>query len=910
MSKFNLSKDLEKVFKRTFEILKFSNVDEVDIDSIISTIVMTYLIEDYKTEKDDLLLNSYFNSVFQSTKGENDKKEIIEYVNSVMNEKINNNRNKVPTSLIGKEDENSIILSESLDFTLRKLEARHEHQEITTFDFFLAASSVSENESVVMNKLKDYSITTESLTQYKMINKEFPDSLFELFGLGDEENGELKEKTISYDNNEPKKKSKEEIENEDKEFEMAGGNSSQDPIGMNDPNTDIPFLENYSVDLNRQCREGKFDPIVGRESEISQLIEVLSCRKKKNAILTGVGGAGKTSVVIGLVQAIESGNVPRELKGKTIRSVDIMAMVSGSTYRGDFEKKLLSTLTELSNHPEIIAFIDEIHNIVGAGSNSDGKGDAGSIMKPYLSGVAGDITVIGATTSEEYRKFIESDGALKRRFQEVVVEEPNVEQTIEILTKIAPKFEEFHRVRYTPEIIEECVKWSNVYINDRNFPDKAIDVLDMSGSLAKLKKIIDISTIENLEKSIKDVIKEKIDLVDKCEFDEAQKRRDLEKILEEQLKKEKDKVTSELNDSSNWPEVTINEVASIISKISKVPIDKIRQTSFGKLKAMKESMERSVIGQGEAINEVSMALNRQFLGLKNQDRPTSILFCGPTGCGKSYLAKIIARELFGTEKALIRIDCSLYTTETSSQKLLGSDPGYVGYNSKTILHDVKKKPFSVILFDEIEKMNSDVINTLFLPLLDEGEVTLSDGEKINFKNSIVIFSSNLGTKELENKTNLGFGGKLTGEKKRNDDKEIVMKAIQKKLRPELIGRIGSMIFFNSLEIEDLKKIFDLEIRKLEDRLKESGFTIEVSEDAKNFIVSKCDLRYGARNLNKQIVTYVENEISNALIEQSDPDNVGKHIIVDLDKESEKIKISFNSIIIANVVDGKKEKTLA
>ena len=909
IERFNLSEDLKQIFGVVFELSRQNDQYEISIDAVISAILCKYV----KVESDeylekiqsfimgsDKLLEGYFETLSEET-----REKIIGVVNEVMDQDIKSHKNKWGSIFKSSHHDDSIVLSEGLDFLLKRLEARYEHEEITAFDFFLSAG-IDPIESEVMKRLKsEVGITYDVLSAYKMANK----LAASIMGMG----GELKEKTVSYsddDNEEDDKESKKEearkrLETDDREFEMAGGSSGVDP-SASDPNSDTPFLDMYSTDLSKQCREGRFDPIVGREKEISQLIEVLSCRKKKNGILTGSPGAGKSSIVVGLAQAIESGNVPRELKGKIIRSVDIMAMVSGSTFRGDFEKRLLSTANELVNHPEIIAFIDEIHNIVGAGSNSDGKGDAGALLKPYLSGTAGDISVIGAATSEEYRKFIESDGALKRRFQEILVEEPNVEQTIEILTKVSQKYEEFHRVKYTPEIIENCVKWSDIYINDISFPDKAITVLDMCGALAKLKKVVDMSSVENLEKSIDSIVQEKISLVESCDFEEAQKRRDLENTLTQELNKEKEKIDQQINDPSNWPEVTIEDVASIISKMSKIPIDKIRQTSFEKLKAMRESMEKTVIGQEQAIKEISTALNRQFLGLKDCNKPISCLEVGVTGSGKSYLAKIIAKELFGTEKALIRIDCSLYTSETGSSSLLGANQGYIGYGSKTVLHEIKKRPFSVVLFDEIEKMNPEIINTLFLPLLDEGEITLSDGEKINFRNTIVIFSSNIGTKEVENKTYLGFGGKLSGDKKQEDDKETVMKAIRKKLRPELIGRIGSIIFFNSLGIEELKKIFDLEIKKLEERLGESGFTLEVSQEAKDYIVSKCDLRYGARDLNKQIVTYVENEISNSLIEQSDPNNIGKHIIVGLNEDNT-IKVLFNSVIIANVVNNKEKQ---
>ena len=691
-------------------------------------------------------------------------------------------------------------------------------------------------------------------------------------------------------------------ERDDREFEMAGQGGSNGPVSS-DPNSTTPFLDQYSTNLSKQCRSGQFDQVIGREKEISQVIEILSCRKKSNVALLGIPGIGKTSVVIGLAQAINSGNVPRDLREKEIYTLDIMGMVSGSTFRGDAEKKILGCLNEMVNHPEVIIFIDEFHQIFGAGSNTPGSGDFSAIMKPYLSGTAGKITVIGATTDEEYRKFIEKDGALKRRFQEIQIEEPTIEETKNILEKTAPKFEEYHKVKYTPEALEACVNWSSLYINDRNHPDKDIDIIDIAGSLTKLKKNIDTSSIDNLEKAIKDVVKEKIELVEKQEFDEAQKRRDTEIALKEELKKEKSKLDNENNDSSNWSKVTVDDIASVISKMSKIPIDKIRSTSREKLREMKESMKKKVIGQDEAIEKLSVALNRQFLGLKDKNKPISFLLTGQTGTGKSYLTKILNESLFSNPKNLIKVDCSLFTQETSANSLIGAQSGYVGYGDKTVFHDVKKRPFSVILFDEIEKMNDNVINTIFLPILDEGKITLSDGSLVSFKDSVVIFTSNLGTKELSSKTNLGFS-KVSGIESDKEDESIVMKAIKKKFRPELINRLSDIIFFKSLNKEDLYKIFDLELEKLKDRLSENGYTLEVSDKMKEYVVSQCDLTYGARDLQREIVKNIENPISNELVYS---DSIGKNIVVDIDENNKSI-VKFSETLELNIK--KEEKVIS
>lgn len=867
LEKLKLDEDFGDILKQTISNLIDLGLKKVTVDHILYFLIYKHIEGD-----EDSIVSQYFGSLSPQ-----DRHKVLSVCNDYMNEVrtfSENNKDLLSQQILSIDN---LWISEGV----RKI-FDFGGEEITSYAFLLKSSVDCESDERVSYILRNTKDIIKSLELASFVVKRITPNDTSTEPDSNDHSGEDRDMSspgMDYNKNS--------IENDDREFETAGSDGNSFTPSSSDPNSDTPYLDTYSIDLNKQYKEGRFDPIIGRESEISQLIEVLSCRKKKNAILTAPGGVGKTSVVIGLVQAIETGNVPRELKGRTIRSLDITAMVSGSTYRGDFEKKIQGVLQELVDHPEIIAFIDEIHNIVGAGSNTDGKGDASTILKPYLSGVSGNITVIGATTDDEYRKFIESDGALKRRFQEIVITEPGIEETVEILSKIASKFEEFHKVKYTPEVIRACVEWSGVYINDRNFPDKAIDCLDVSGSLAKLGKIIDTSTVETLENSIKEIIDEKIDLVGKCEFEEAQKKRDLELELTKKLDEEKNKLSRTIDDPSNWAEVTMENVASVISKISKVPIDKIRQTTLGKLRSMKKSMEATVIGQDQAINEVSLGLNRQFLGLKDVHKPTSMLFCGSTGTGKTYLAKIIAKELFGTEKALIRIDCSLYTSDTSSQKLLGSDPGYVGYNGKTILHEVKRRPFSVVLFDEIEKMNEGVINTLFLPLLDEGEVVLSNGEKISFKNCIIIMTSNIGTKELENKTNLGFGKVTSKEKERDENKEIVMKAIRKKMRPELLGRLGSIVFFNNLGESDLLKIFDLELQKLNDRIGERGFVVKVTDEAKKFIISKCDMKYGARELQKQMTTFIEDKISEGLMNLDNSDNPGKNITIDLDGDDTK-----------------------
>lgn len=886
-SKFELSQELKKFFERAHEEVVSFMGKEISLDHIVSQIVITYL----DNEGDIPELRDYLKDLFIGKPST--EEDLREFVMDVMAEIREDNKFTAPSELYTGAD--SIVLSPAVNYILDKLTDINLKSEMTddidTLAFLMCSLPEAEFSKIAKYLVNELDADARDLTSLFWKINDFGTKL----GIKDQEDnceenngGELKEKTLDY--NQGDEDSEKRREEEDREFEMAGQGSNE-PLVSGDPNSTTPFLDQYSTNLSKQCRSGQFDPVIGREKEISQVIEILSCRKKSNCVLLGSPGIGKTSVVVGLTQAIESGNVPRELKGKEVRTLDIMGMVSGSTFRGDFEKKLLESLRELVEHPEIIVFIDEMHQIFGAGSNTPGSGDASSLLKPYLSGTAGKITVIAATTDDEYRKFIEKDGALKRRFQEVQVEEPTLEETKIILEKTAPKYEEYHRVKYTPEAIEACVNWSNLYINDRNHPDKDIDIIDIAGSLTKLKKDIDTSSIDNLEKAIDNIVKEKIELVEKQDFDEAQKRRDTELLLKEELKKEKSKIDQELNDPSGWSKVTVDEIASVISKMSKIPIDKIRSTSREKLREMRKTMEAKVIGQNEAVEKLSIALNRQFLGLKDKNKPVSFLFTGSTGTGKSYLTKILNESLFSNPKNLIRVDCSLFTQETSANSLIGAQSGYVGYGDKTVFHDVRKRPFSVILFDEIEKMHENVINTVFLPILDEGQITLSDGSLVSFKNSIVIFTSNIGTREISNKTNLGFS-KVSGIESDKEDESIVMKAIKKKFRPELINRLSDIIFFRSLDKNNLYKIFDLELEKLKDRLSENEYTLEVSDKMKEYVVSQCDLAYGARDLQREIVKNIENPISNKLVYS---DSIGKNIVVDID-ESNKSIVKFNTTI--------------
>ena len=906
IERFNLSKDLRQIFGVVFELSRQKDQYEVSIDAVISAILCRYVRveddEDFKKMQStiiepDTLLEGYFETLQEDT-----KKGIIDIVNEVMEQDIKSHKNKWGSIFKSPHHDNSIVLSEGLDFLLKRLEARYEHEEITAFDFFLSAG-IDPIESEVMKRLKDdLGITYDVLSAYKMANK-LAESI-----MG-KSMGELKEKTVNYsdedeesrdEGNDKREEARKRFETDDREFETAGSDVRMDSPDL-DPNSTTPFLDKYGVNMTQEAKEGKYDPVIGRDLEISQVIEILSCRKKKNVILVGVQGTGKSSIVEELARRIVEGNVPRELLGKQIRSVDLTSIVSGAVYRGMAEERAENCFREALRDKNIILYIDEIHNIIGNGSSS-GTGGTDEIIKPYLSRVDG-ISVIGSTTESEYHKFIEKNGALKRRFQEVSISEPTMEQTINILSGIAYKYEEFHKVKYTPEVIRACTEWSARYVMDQFFPDKALTVLDISGSLTKLERIVDMSAVENLEKSIDTLIQEKISLVESCDFEEAQKRRDLENTLTQELGKEKEKIDQELNNPNNWPEVTLDKVASVISKMSRVPVDKIRETDFDRLKSMKKAMESRIIGQPQAIRKVFMSLSRQFMGIKDPNKPISMIFLGRTATGKSELSKVIADEVFAGEKNLIQINGGDYIEKGSVSKLIGASASYVGYDDEPLLLQVKRRPFSVLLIDEIEKMSDEIINTVFLPILDEGKITLANNEEVSFRNQIIIATSNLGCKEIDSKTSLGFG-KKTKEIDEKENEEIILKAVKKKFRPEMLNRFtGGIIYFNSLGIPELLQIFDLELKKLQGRLKDKGFEISVTQEMKEFIVGKCDLQYGARDLQREMSKYIEEAVIDAMMEQQG--EYGKSIVVSLD--GDKPKVTFNTTLIMNVEKKEQEK---
>ena len=597
-------------------------------------------------------------------------------------------------------------------------------------------------------------------------------------------------------------------------------------------------LNQFGADLTKQAEDGKLDPVIGRKDEIERVIQILSRRTKNNPCLIGEPGVGKTAVVEGLAQKIVAEDVPELLKGKRVVSIDISSMVAGAKYRGDFEERIKKCLNEVKKAGDVILFIDEIHTIVGAGS-AEGAVDAANILKPLLA--RGEVNVIGATTLNEYRKYIEKDSALERRFSPVTVSEPTVEDTIKILEGIRDKYEAHHNVKITEEAIKSAVELSVRYINDRFLPDKAIDLIDEAASKVRMKAYTQPDSIKQIEEDLSKVLKEKDDAVHTQNFEKAAKLRDTQHELEEKLEKQKKKWESK--NSKEIITLTEEDIAGIIASWTRIPAQKLTQDENERLKNLEKTLHERVIGQNEAVEAVSKAIRRGRVGLKDPNRPIgSFLFLGPTGVGKTELSKALAESLFGKEDSMIRIDMSEFMEGHSVSKLIGSPPGYVGYDEGGQLTEkIRRNPYSVVLFDEIEKAHPDVMNML-LQILDDGRLTDSNGRTVDFKNTVIIMTSNIGARLITDKKSLGFmgAGSIDDESKKEyeNTKKDVLAELKKEFRPEFINRIDEIIVFHKLQNEEIKQIINIMLKQVEKRLEKQNIKIEISEKVKDKILEK------------------------------------------------------------------------
>ncbi len=891
----NLSRELKTVFDLAKKDAVKNYLTEISAESVIYYIFKRYI------EEPDVLENTYFEMFFNKYFSDTERQNLLNDCASCYQDSMKNNQYKLDISLYNTS---SVSLSSEIIEIFYRAKAAHKFfgtesgiskDSIDCIEFILSSMNSNYIEVVrvlsskynFFNKLGGF-LTNIPSEPKKVEKKSGIDDIFgeilSVFSSSPTPN--LKSKKEEEPEKENQEENKEEYDSsKDEEFERAGENEAINAMANTvDPNSKTPNLDQFSIDLVKKAKNGEYDPVIGRENEIREIIEVLCCRKKNNVIITGCAGGGKSAVVEKLAQKIADNDVPRELRDKRIFSLDLNALVSGTQYRGQYEERLQNIIKEVIAEKNLIIFIDEVHNMLGNGS-STGSGDMANILKPYLA--RGEFQLIGATTEDEYRKFIEKDGALKRRLTQVRISEPNVEETFKILQGISKQYSEFHRVLYTDSVLRRCVEWSDKYINDRFFPDKAIGIMDMSSSVAKLNNPVDLSIIDKLTKELNDVKNEKIKAVEESRYEEASKYRDKEKEIEEKLKKESAKLES--SDTTSWPVVKEDDVANVISKISGVPVNKIRSTDMEKIKTLKNNLKSKIIGQDEAVDKMVLALQRNILGLRDPKKPIySALLLGPTGVGKTLTAKMIAEQFFGSEKNMELISGSEYSEAWAESKLLGSAPGYVGYSdTEPRLYILRRKPYCCLVVDEFEKFDKKLYN-IWLSMLEEGEIVLSNGEKVSCRNCIILFTSNCGTKSLELKgSGIGFT-EPDKEGRRKLDVDTVMREVKKEFRPEFLNRLSSIIVYNSLGKDEMDKIFDIEFKKLQDRLSEN-YNITVTEDVKSVIVDSCDPKYGARDLQRNITKFVEEEICKAMLEE---DTTGKKNI-SVDYVDSKIVVKFS-----------------
>ena len=649
-----------------------------------------------------------------------------------------------------------------------------------------------------------------------------------------------------------------------------------------------PTLNQYGTDLTKSASLGKLDPVIGRKNEIERVIQILSRRTKNNPCLIGEPGVGKTAVVEGLAEKIVQGDVPEILKDKRVVTIDLSSMIAGAKYRGDFEERIKKALNEVKKAGDVILFIDEIHTIVGAGS-AEGAIDAANILKPLLA--RGEIQLIGATTLNEYRKYIEKDSALERRFSPVTVNEPTHEETVEILKGIRDKYEAHHNIKITDEAINAAVELSSRYINDRFLPDKAIDLIDEASSKIRLSSLEEPDSLKELEDKIEKMNQEKEAAVKVQKFEKAAKIRDEVNKLKEELEAERNKWKSKKTKAI--PKLTEEDIAKTIASWTGIPAAKITQDENKKLKNLDKELHKRVIGQNEAVEAVAKAIRRSRVGLKNPNRPIgSFLFFGPTGVGKTELSKALAESLFGTEDAMIRIDMSEFMEPHSVAKLIGAPPGYVGFDDGgQLTEEIRRKPYSVILFDEIEKAHPDVMNML-LQILEDGRLTDSQGRTVNFKNTVIIMTSNIGARLITEKKSLGFTNSSEEDetKEYEEIKKNVMAELKKQLRPEFINRIDDIIVFHKLNDEEINSIIDLLLKNVEQRLVEQGLNIKIDKSVKELIAKKgVDKEFGARPLRRAIQNIVEDKLAEEILDGNIKPGVEAKLVAKDDKVELKVK---------------------
>jgi ATP-dependent Clp protease ATP-binding subunit ClpC len=646
-----------------------------------------------------------------------------------------------------------------------------------------------------------------------------------------------------------------ENENDDSNFKKPKPKSGS-------KSNETPILDNFSIDVTKRASEGKIDPVIGRDESIQRVAQILARKKKNNPVIIGDPGVGKTTIVEGLALKIVQGDAPRTLLDKRIVSLDLTSLIAGTKYRGQFEERIKGVVDELMEVDNVILFIDEVHNVVGAG-NSSGSMDAANVLKPALA--RGDLQLIGATTLDEFREHIEKDGALARRFQQVLIDPPSVEDTIKILTKIKDSYESYHKVEYPLETIAQCVKMADRYITDREFPDKAIDIMDEVGSKSQINIKPPLSVLK-LEEKIQEIKIKKGNVVKKQKYEEAARLRDEERIINEKLEVEKEKWLESLSTEKRL--ITPEDVNEVVASMTGIPLKRISGDQGKRMLEMENELGKQIIGQEDALEKIAKSLRRNRVGIRNPKKPIgSFMFLGPTGVGKTHIAKKLAEYMFGDEDSLIRLDMSEFQEKHSISRLIGSPPGYVGHEEGGQLTEkVRRKPYSIVLFDEIEKANKEIYNTL-LQLLDDGQLTDAAGRKVNFKNCMVIMTSNVGIKKLQDfGTGVGFGTRSKLEKSEELKESLLTDELKKQFPPEFLNRLDDVIIFKSLTKEQISKIVDLEIEKLENRVSEIGYNLQINKTAKDYLVEVgYDEEYGARPLNRSIQKHIEDPVSEEIL---------------------------------------------
>ena len=787
-------------------------------------------------------------------------------------------------SLINDYNNNAIKTLLKLGVDIDKLHKKIERKLISEKDDFVEVKLNSKDiplDDITENILKGAEKECDSLNDNYLDTQHI---LLASIKVKSDISGILKSMKVSYRNCKSNIVSSiEPMENDDDEKKFRKSKSK-----IVNKNSETPILDNFSIDVTKRASEGKIDPVIGRDESIMRVAQILARKKKNNPVIIGDPGVGKTTIVEGLALKIVQGEAPRTLLDKRIVSLDLTSLVAGTKYRGQFEERIKGVVDELMEVDNVILFLDEVHTVVGAG-NSSGSMDAANVLKPALA--RGDLQLIGATTLDEFREHIEKDGALARRFQQVIIEPPSVEDTIKILTNIKDSYESYHKVEYPQETIEQCVKMADRYITDREFPDKAIDIMDEVGSKSQIT-IKPPKSISDLEEQIQVIKIKKGEVVKKQKYEEAARLRDEERIVNEKLNVEKDKWLESLTVQKR--KITPEDVNEVVASMTGIPLKRISGDQGRKMLEMESEMKKSIIGQEMALEKIAKSLRRNRVGIRNPKKPIgSFMFLGPTGVGKTHIAKKLAEYMFGDEDSLIRLDMSEFQEKHSISRLIGSPPGYVGHEEGGQLTEkVRRKPYSIVLFDEIEKAHREIYNTL-LQMLDDGQLTDSAGRRVNFKNCMVIMTSNVGVKKLQDfGTGVGFGTKSKLEKQDEIKESMLTDELKKQFPPEFLNRLDDVIIFKSLTKEQISSIVDLEIYKLVKRVSEIGFSLQINKTAKDYLVDVgYDEEYGARPLNRAIQKHIEDPVSEEIL--SGRAKEGQSIKVSYSKSKEEIVIKIS-----------------